>query len=297
MTPVPQPDRSAARDFLYRSARLLEQRVHEALFGDAERDAAVASVVTAVAAYRNDDGGFGHALEPDKRSPASQPLDVEIAFERLAMVGAAGPGVDALTGPACDWLRRVADPSGAVPILLPSVGDQARAAHWTPTEYSPSLNPTAAIVAHAHTLGVTHPWLDAATEYCFVELESGRLPDVAHYLLGLTKFVAVAPDRERAAAATAAIGPAIHGASFLRLNPTDEAYGLTPLDFAHSPGSVARRFFDDGLIEAHLDHLVAEQQPDGGWPISWDPPPGAATNEWRGIRTLEALRILDAYGR
>ena len=40
-------------------------------------------MVDAVAAYRNDDGGFGHGLEPDKLAPASQPLDVEVALERL----------------------------------------------------------------------------------------------------------------------------------------------------------------------------------------------------------------------
>ena len=54
--------------------------------------------------------------------------------------------------------------------------------------------------------------------------------------------------------------------------------------------------FDDATIEAHLDALVAQQQADGGWPLSWEPPGDAARAEWRGKWTLDALVVLDAYG-
>ena len=77
-------DLTAARTFVRAEGRILEQRVAEALFDGGSPD----PVVHAVAAYRNDDGGFGHGLEPDKLAPTSQPLDVEIAFERLVTVGA-----------------------------------------------------------------------------------------------------------------------------------------------------------------------------------------------------------------
>jgi hypothetical protein len=74
-------------------------------------------------------------------------------------------------------------------------------------------------------------------------------------------------------------------------------YGLTPLHFAPAPDSPLRRLFDDAVIEAHLDDLAGRQQNDGGWPIHWAPPEGAATDEWRGRWTLDALRTLRAYGR
>jgi len=58
-----------------------------------------------------------------------------------------------------------------------------------------------------------------------------------------------------------------------------------------------RNLFADGQIGAALDHLLRNQQPDGGWPITWEPPSEAATLEWRGVVTLQALRTLTSYGR
>src|SRR5207237_6200094 len=70
------PDIEAAEQFLAANARVLERRRFERLFrgGDA------GPVRDAVAAYRNPDGGFGHALEPDGRCPGSQPLAIDFAL-------------------------------------------------------------------------------------------------------------------------------------------------------------------------------------------------------------------------
>jgi hypothetical protein len=51
------------------------------------------------------------------------------------------------------------------------------------------------------------------------------------------------------------------------------------------------------LIEAHLDHLAASQQADGGWTFNWPAWSPAAEREWRGIRTVEALFVLRANDR
>lgn len=280
----------AAREFIYANARLLEQRVFAVVFEGEDPEA----VVAALAAYQNTDGGFGHGLEPDKRAPGSQPLDVEVAFECLAMVGARA---DHLINSACDWLTAIAAPSGAVPVLLPSIGSYPRAAHWEPTEYRPGVNPTAAIAAHSHALGGSHPWIDRATEYCFAELEAGRVPPRAHSLLTMTKLVEVAPDRSRAGAAAETIAAAVPVASYTKLDPERSDYGVTPLDFAPTPSSLARLWFTDEAIESHLVHLERSQQPDGGWPITWQPPSEASRWEWRGIRTVSAVRTLAAYDR
>ena len=61
--------------------------------------------------------------------------------------------------------------------------------------------------------------------------------------------------------------------------------------------SRARELFGAGELDEHLDALEAEQQGDGGWPLTWEPPTDASRLEWRGSRTVEALRILRDYGR
>src|SRR5207249_3174031 len=102
-------------------------------------------------------------LEPDKRCPDSQPLDVEIALEVLLAAGTVDrPMVDA----ACDWLASVADERGGVPIAFPSIAAYPRAPHWG-DEYRPDLNPTAGLVGRLRALGVEHAWIERATEFCW----------------------------------------------------------------------------------------------------------------------------------
>ena len=82
----------------------------------------------------------------------------------------------------------------------------------------------------------------------------------------------------------------------MKLDPEADAYGVTPLDFAPSPTSMARSWFGDELIEGHLEKLEQEQLDDGGWPVAWQPPSEASRCEWRAIRTIHALMVLSAYG-
>lgn len=283
-------DFDAARRYVYTAGRLLDQRLLEVLHEDADPS----GVLAALMAYRNPDGGFGHGLEPDKRAPGSQPLDVEIALEYLVASGADGTDV-ALD--ACGWLDSLAAPSGAVPVLLPTIVGYPRAGHWAADEYPPGLNPTAAIAGHALELGIEHPWVDRATEFCLREAESGRLPDEAHELLGLAKLLVAAPDQGRAASILSAVAAALPSAAFMNLDAAEEGYGLTPLDFAPTPSSVASAWFDDAQLAAHLERLEHEQQPDGGWPLAWQPPGPASECEWRAIRTVRAMSTLRSHGR
>jgi hypothetical protein len=296
-------DATRARTFVYGNGRLLEQRVWVSLFEGGDP----AAVVRAVVAYQNEDGGFGHGLEPDKRAPGSQPLDVDIALERLVTVGVrvgdtagvtSGTPVDDLVARACDFLTSVSDPAGAVPVLLPSIAGYPRASHWAETDdYPPDLNPTANIAGHLYALGASHPWLDAASEWCFSVLEGDGMPVEAHALLAVACFVEHAPDRDRAAPLGDALAKQLPTSNWFQEMPDPENYGVTPLEFAPSPASPARSWFDDLAIEAHLDALEGNQQADGGWPISWDAPSDASRCDWRAIRTLQAVRVLEAYGR
>ena len=78
-------------------------------------------------------------------------------------------------------------------------------------------------------------------------------------------------------------------------DPDAAGYVHLPLEWAPSPDSPCRKLFSGAVIEKHLKALAAKQQADGGWPISWDPISPAVELEWRGIATLNALRILKSY--
>lgn len=278
-----------AREFVYRNGRVVERRLFGVVFDGAPAD----GVVAALRGYRNEDGGLGHGLEPDKRAPQSQPLDVRFAVEVLQLAGA----TDAeLVHGACDFLASVAAASGAVPIVLPSIADYPRAGHWGDGVVDPGLNPTAGIVAYLHAHAIEHPWREAATRYCFEELER-EVPEEAHTLLDVLRFLEHAPDRERAEALAPAAAAAVPTARWFLADAGDPGYGVTPLAFAPSPESRWRSLFDDAQIEAHLDRVERDQQDDGGWPLTWEPPGDGARLEWQGWLTVGNLLVLRAYGR
>jgi hypothetical protein len=280
---------AAARRFVYANARLLERRMWEALFEGAPVD----GVVAAVRAYVNADGGVGNALEPDKRAPDSQPLDVAFALERLHDVDA--PDDDLARG-ACDFLSSIADERGLVPIVLPSVASYARADHWGDGIFPPTLAPALGIAAVLHAWELEHPWLEQATSTCLDEL--GRdPPDDAHALREALRFLEHVPDRERAEALVGSVVDALRTARYVRRDPESPEYGLSPFAFAPTPASRWGALFAADEIEAHLDRLERDQQDDGGWPLTWEPPGDTARLEWRGFETLQAVRVLTAYGR
>lgn len=280
----------AGRGFLRRDGRLLERR----LFATCFEGAPAAGVVDAVRAYRNADGGFGHALEPDKRCPASLPLDTELALQALVAAGAREPE---LLAAACDQLSTVESDDGAVPLLLPVIEGYPRAEHLSEWTYQPGINPTGGLVGLLHALGAEHPWLARAEAYCWRAVEDGEPPTDAHALSEAFVFLAHVPDRDRADAAAERLRERLADTPMFHLDPDATGYGLTPLHLAPAADSRWRSLFPADVIEAHLDRLARDQQDDGGWPITWTPPSAAALLEWRGIVTLAALRTLTSYGR
>jgi len=273
-----------ATRFLARDARLLERRLFDLHFEDGSPEA----VVAALAAFRNPDGGFGHGLEPDLRSPASQPIHVQIALEALREAGVRDAD---LAVRACTFLESVANAEGALSPALPGASDYPCADHWElDWAVTPAVNPTAAIAGHLHALGVTHPWLDRATSWCLSAIEERTFPS-AHTLRAALILV-----EGRETLHERVLGQ-LADAEWFTLEVPVPTYTLTPLHFAPAPDAPARAFFADHVIEAHLDDLIARQQEDGGWPILWEAPGPAAVCEWRGRWTLDALLALRAYGR
>ena len=280
----------AAAGFVWRTARLLDRHRFAHLFLDGDR----APVLAALAAYQNPDGGFGNALEPDLRGPASQPEPVEVAFGVL-------DEVDAMDHPmvaaACDWLVTATTPDGGVPFVLPSAAEHPRAPWWE-TQPDPPANlvPTAAIAGLLHKHRVAHPWLEGATDYSWraIDAMAGTSP---YEVRAVLPFLDHVPDRDRAEAAFSRVGALTLDQGLVALDPGATGEVHTPLDYAPTPDTMARRLFDDDVIAAHLDHLVASQQPDGGWNVSFPAWTEAAGLEWRAWATVHNLTVLRAYGR
>jgi hypothetical protein len=278
-----------AEQFIWSNARLLERRLFAFLF----KGGAAEPVRLALRAYQNDDGGFGHALEPDKRCPDSQPVDQQLALHVLDDVGLDMPVVQRM----CDFLQTISTSEGGVPFVLPTVRSAPRAPWWNTDDDPPaSLNPTAAIAGLLHKLGVHHAWLDSATDYCWRAIAQSQL-DEPHLLQSIIILLEHAPDQARARQEFERLATSLFEHGLVEIDPDATGYVKTPLDYAPAPQSWCRRLFSDEVIAAHLDALAARQQADGGWPIAWPPPSPAGELEYRGIVTVGALKTLRAYGR
>ncbi len=275
------PDLDAAHQFLAAHGRVLDLRRFERLFlgGDA------APVRDAVAAYRNADGGFGNALEPDGRTPHSQPAATEQA---LRILDQADAWDDDLAAGACDQLQDTAPPGGGAVFVAANIEGWPHAPWWQPQDGF-SLISTGQILGSLLAHGVEHPWVETATERMWEGI--GALEDPGAYeLYGVLRFLERVPDRERAEVALERAEPAIRNVATLDPDAPGEVH--SPLDFAPRPDSLARRLFDDATIAAHLDHLAAGQQDDGGWTFNfpaWSP---AQEADWRGSFTVDALDTL-----
>ncbi|MFJ6664137.1 hypothetical protein [Streptomyces sp. NPDC091383] len=322
--PCTPPARSplfSAEPFIWLTARVLEQR----LFAYHFLRGAPAAVEAALDAYRNEDGGYGHALEPDLRGPVSQPLHTAHALRVLDAVGrCGGQRVERV----CRYLTSVSTADGALPAVHPSgrgypaapLVQGAPTASDTPDRAGSrgSLPATGPVVGLLHRNEVWHAWLFRATDFCWQAVANLEKPH-PHEVLAAVAFLDSVPDRPRAEAAADRLGRLVRAQWLAALDPGrsvppgrapgarhvpqqathrgDPGPRHFPHDFARSPASLARAWFTDDEMARSLDHLAAGQQEDGGWPLRrrpWAPVPALET---RALVTIEALRTLRAYGR
>ncbi|WP_328563025.1 hypothetical protein [Streptomyces coelicoflavus] len=308
---IPPPASARARDprsplaraehFVWLTARVLERR----LFAYHFRGGDPGPVETALDAYRNEDGGYGHALEPDVRGPVSQPLHAARALRVLNAVGrCGGQRVERV----CRYLTSVSTPDGALP-LIRSDGEACPAAPFVPVVADPpgELLATGPVVGLLHRNKVWHAWLFRATDFCWQAAESLESSH-PYEIEAAVAFLDTAPDRPRAQAAADRLGRLVRERRLAVLDGHDPGgYPVSPgcargerhfpHDYASDPRSLARAWFTDDEMARSLDSLAAEQEGDGGWPVRrprWAPAPAM---EARAGATVEALHTLRAYGR
>jgi hypothetical protein len=279
-------------DFMQTHARLLDRRRFELLFAGGSAEAAFA----ALSGYANTDGGFGHGIEPDLRSPASQPAGALHAFEVLAE---AGPATSPMAGALCDWLDTATLPDGGLSFAMAGAAGAGVAPFWAGADpAASSLHITSAVCGMAHRVAAhdpavaSHRWLERATEFCSRGIAEVRETPHAIAFLFMLQFLEAVGDEDELARLGAFLPPS--GALPVVGGIADET--IRPLDISPRPGAL-RVLFDPDVIAADLDRLEAEQREDGGWYVDFRAYSPAAELEWRGYATVAALTTLTAEGR
>jgi hypothetical protein len=287
--------------FMAVHSRLLDRRRFELCFGGGSPAAATAAL-SALAAYRNTDGGYGSGLEPDLRSASSQPVSALHAFEVFEDLA---PGTTPEASALCDWLGTITLPDGGLPFGLP-VPDPAGSAPFfldVDPEQS-SLHMTSMLAAIAHRVGRhdkavrDHEWLATATDYSLRRIRAIDGPGHAlefRYALQLLDTVHdLVPGAD---AELKRLGAFVPASGSMAVAGGVEGEAMNPLDFAPVPGRPVRELFSEAAIKAELARLAAEQRDDGGWAVDWGSFSTAGEFEWHGWATVRACKILAANGQ
>lgn len=284
-----------AKKFIYSNARLLDRRRFEYFFEGGSKEA----VISALAAYQNDDGGFGNALEPDIRCPHSQPVPTEVAlaimdeiecFDRKMIQG------------IVQYLRKITVQDGGFPLAFRELNDYPHAPWWTVKEdETASMNPTGSIIGLLLKQNVVtdyrnEEWHQKTLQYLWDYMEHeqpGDYHDCMHWIV----FLEHAPDRSRAERILETkVNPWLEKVGTIERNPEAAGYVHKVLDWAPTRDSYAAKFISEEDFQIHLSHLVQSQEEDGGWPISWPEVSPAALMEWRGWITVDRLITLKSFG-
>ena len=300
-----------AKAFIMENARPLEQRLFAYHFEGGPPEA----VLEELARFQNEDGGFGQALEPDFRLPASSPLATSVAFQKLRHLREepGHPLARALARPlAQDGIRYLLASydaeKGYWPAVPPEVNTAPHAPWW---HYDPQAgrcavetpaNPSAEITGYlyAYPEQVPGDFLSRVTESALSYLQSHAGQIEMH---GLFCYIRLSEELSGAAQESLVERLKSLVSEAVARDPQSWAeYGPQPLMFATSPQSPLVSLMPQE-IEANLDYRIEGQDPGGSWSPNWtwgENYPEAwpqARQEWQGVLTLENLLLLRRFGR
>jgi hypothetical protein len=302
-------DFAHARNFLLTNARPLEQALFKYRFEGGPDTA----VIAALRPFQNPDGGFGHGLEPDVRTPTSSALATGMALNIFKALNT--PYANPLVKQAVEYLLRTFDPERRTwRVVPPDANDHPHAPWWHDEDGSLARTfddfqviPRTQIVGLLYNYAelVDREWLDRLAEETVSDVESletrlfGGGGDTLVYALSLVETERVPEHyRERLLPRLREVTTAV-----VSTDPAEwDSYVVTPLKVAPLPQSPVADLLEEALAR-HLDYVVDDQVEEGFWQPSWgwgESYPAAwaqAEQEWRGVLTLDHLTSLRAFGR
>lgn len=263
-----------ARNFIYKNARPLDIARWKYLFEGSSKE----DILSALEVYQNDDGGFGHALEPDCWNPDSSPIQTWVATEIIREIGLEDKRHPVVQG-ILRYLSSGKDFDGHTwANTIISNNDAPHAPWW---EYAPaaepSYNPTACLIAfilkfadwesqlytvacnlakEAYDYFKAHfPMESAHTVFCFVKLYDYLKESSTDTLIDLEIFKDMLQKQLQ------------HVITY----DTDKwatDYVCKPSLFIRSKGS---DFYEENrlICEYECSFLENSQEPDGTWAITW----------------------------
>ncbi len=290
-----------ARKFIRKNARPLDARLFAFHFEEVPAEA----VQEALTAYQNPDGGFGHAIEPDFRLPASSPMATSVGLGHLLSVGT--PPDHDMVAAAVAYLAREYDPVGEFwPHTSMEVNEHPHAPWWGKEDDSPPdeaawSNPCAELLGYLF-YGAEHvpaDLLKRARARGQRNLDSGLAfgSPISYYQV-MTWERALPHLPRRMAAQTAQLLEDVYEG--MKPLTEEKLAEVNVVALAPAPDSLAAQVLGADVARL-LRREIEAQSEDGAWWPGWqwgmyEETWEIARLEWAGIITLGTLITLSNYG-
>lgn len=295
----------AAKQYIQDHARPLDQaRFRFHLEGGPADD-----VWEALAAFQNEDGGFGHGIEPDVQTPASSVLGTSIALQILRETSA--PMSHSLVKEAVRYLVSQYDAEHKCwPMLAPASQDSPHAPWWEGYEQLPQrfgdflVNPRVEILGYLLDYGLLVP--PAILEQVVPEVSAGvrNWPDDVE-MHDLLCYVRLAETKRLPHNIQEELIPKLRESIQSKVGSSPEEwakYSLKPTMVVRSPDSPFAESVAS-LLDDNFAFELSQQQEDGSWQPSWswgDFYPETwpkAKLAWAGKLTVEQLMLFHNFGK
>jgi len=255
-------------------ARPLERALYRYHFEEGSEDAAIDELLR----FRNTDGGFGHALEPDVRTPSSSALATGIALRLITELDC--PEGDELVPDAISYLLDTLDRKSLTWCVVPPDTNHSPHAPWWHDEED-SLAKTFddfLIIPRVLILGSLHAYAALMSRELLEQMINATIEAISELpVLGTgggsdleyVAYLAAAPGLPHATRDLLTQQVAAAVSQRVITDPDKwSGYCLTPLRATPRPTSLGARAIREAL-DTHLDWTINHQAANGAWDPTW----------------------------
>lgn len=289
-----------ACEFIKKNARPLDVSLFKYHFEDGTRD----EVLQELAKFQNEDGGFGHGIEPDFRLKASSPMATSVGIQYFC--GIDGSPAHELIKSAVRYLVSTYNSElGYWPATFNDVNEEPHAPWWRVETISPPegvewANPSAELAGYLNKYSkfVPNEILKNVNHRTTTYLEDNKIIGSWLYnIMCCERVYEYFPEPIKSSARE------IISDSFLSMIPLSrERLGEIRIFWLAPNQNSLLTLVAPDTVNHHLELEVAEQAEDGGWWPSWkwgqyEDVWLVAEKEWAGKITLRCLQTLRELNR
>ncbi len=294
-----------AKNYLFNHGRKLDQALFRYYFEEGSSE----QVVTELNKFQNEDGGFGHGLEADLRSPDSSVIAAAHGLDILAELDN-NKNLE-ITQKAVSYILDQFDDKKEVWEMIPNeVNNTPHPWWWSYDKLEKNfggflVNPRARVIGNLWAFNhlVPQGFLEKITITLIKYIED--LPDELGMYDLLSCTILLESKQLPEEFSQQLLSRLIKSLPLTMVKNTDQiaAHQVTPLFLIESPKSKLTPAIPEALLIANLDWLLDTQLPNGSWDLGWDWREidadlwAQAEKDWKGSHIVKNLKTLSAFGR